>query len=350
MGSRIFLLAAFAGALLGGTAKAQPDELKAQISKQLELLKSGTMLERLHAVQFLQDLGPEAKGAIPELRKALKEDMNAGVRFVAALALGSVCRGSNNPEAVADLAQALKDSDAKVRTYAAMALGQLGEWAKEAVPALTAALKDLEVRVEVAEALLWIEPDNATAATALVEVLARSGSNGHHAMTVLQMHGAKSKAAVPLLVQALGHREKEVRFMAAQALVYVDPAQKAAVPVLVAVLQDRDLLSRWQNTARLAKDALLVLRDSRTLTSTLSRSASTVRYQAVRIALRRGMAADALGRMGLAAQEAMPALAEASKDPSPIVRWSASKALNEIQGAPHAPLSPLPARAPEKEE
>jgi HEAT repeat protein len=58
----------------------------------------------------------------------------------AAAALGNI--GGNAKEAVPALAAALKDQDSFVRCFAAEALGRIRENAKEAVPELAAALKD----------------------------------------------------------------------------------------------------------------------------------------------------------------------------------------------------------------
>ncbi len=62
------------------------------------------------------------------------------MRRIAAFALGKI--GPAAKEAVPALIAALKDEDKDVRVYAASALGHIGPAAKEAVPALEAAARD----------------------------------------------------------------------------------------------------------------------------------------------------------------------------------------------------------------
>src|SRR6266478_9592524 len=64
--------------------------------------------------------------------------------------------------ATADWVAALKSSDSLERRLAAHALAEIGRTAREAVPALTEALRDSEsfVRVWAAAALARVEPEN----------------------------------------------------------------------------------------------------------------------------------------------------------------------------------------------
>jgi HEAT repeat protein len=77
------------------------------------------------------------------------------------LAEASRTIGPEAKEAVPALIAALKDQDAGVRWEAATALGEIGLEAKEAVPALIAALKDQNelVRWYAARALKTIKPE-----------------------------------------------------------------------------------------------------------------------------------------------------------------------------------------------
>lgn len=88
------------------------------------------------AIQALGLLGPAAIDAVPALFEALK-DTDASLRYWAALALGEI-----DAVAIPVLIKALSDTDFCVRWGAASALGQFGPVAKDAVPALVERLND----------------------------------------------------------------------------------------------------------------------------------------------------------------------------------------------------------------
>ena len=116
--------------------------------------------------------------------------------------------------ATGDWVAALKSSDPLERRLAAHALGEIGRPAREAVPALTEALRDPVsfVRVWAAAALARIEPENPDAISALV------------AGTRDQIYFVRSLAAWHL--GRLGPRH---------------PGIEAAVPELRELLNDNDL-------------------------------------------------------------------------------------------------------------
>ena len=103
-----------------------------------EALKDEDHNVRQGAIVALGSIGPTAKD-VPALIRALKDE-DAQVRDIAAGALAGI-----GPAAVSALAQALKDEDRFVRGRAAYALGRIGPAAKDAVPALTEALKDKSI-------------------------------------------------------------------------------------------------------------------------------------------------------------------------------------------------------------
>src|SRR6266511_2269526 len=102
--------------------------------------------------------------------------------------------GAEAKEAVPALAAALKDRDQFVRLYAARALRRMGAEAKEAAAALIAALKDQDSSVR------------ASAADALGRM------------------GAEAKEAVPALIAALNDQDSSVRASAAESLRYMASA------------------------------------------------------------------------------------------------------------------------------
>ncbi len=160
-------------------------EAKAAAPALIVALKSDKdLFVRRFAAQALGEVGADPKAAVPALRGALREDRKELVE-AAILALGKL-----GPTAVPPLVEALKggaaspgknspkkgpaptDHTAFLRAKAAEALGQIGEDAKPAVPALVAALKDAGVRTEAATALGNIGPAAKEAVTPLQDAAA----------------------------------------------------------------------------------------------------------------------------------------------------------------------------------
>src|SRR5690606_26045519 len=111
---------------------------------------------RRQAAKELGEMGPEAKEAVPALRKALR-DSDAYVRRFSAEALGAI--GPAAKEAVPDLALAMNDGKKVVALAAVESLGRIGQ---PAIAALTGAVKDAgkdpEVRRKAALGLGRIGP------------------------------------------------------------------------------------------------------------------------------------------------------------------------------------------------
>ena len=145
------------------------------------------------------------------------------------------------PGAIARLVELLKGSDVAVRISAARQLGELGRGAEAALPALIEALADDEehtlyvfwddpattpVRLAVAEALAKINPAGMKAAVpVLIELL------GHHDAYDPNYDSTRSAAegllttigvpAVPALRKALRSRNPEIRALARRALMRI---------------------------------------------------------------------------------------------------------------------------------
>lgn len=86
---------------------------------------------RAEAAASLGHKGTEAKEAVPELAKQLKDD-NLRVRLSAVTALGEI----GSADAITPLIGALSDRETTVRRQAARALGKIGPAGKAALPAL----------------------------------------------------------------------------------------------------------------------------------------------------------------------------------------------------------------------
>jgi serine/threonine protein kinase len=140
-------------------------------------------------------------------------------RWRAAMALGEI--GGRAREAVPALVDALDDDDESVRLAAATALGKLGPAARDAVPTLTAALSDKKD-----------------------EVLRR------HAAVALGRIGPPAHNAVAALIAAFKDRDTAMRDDASNALVSIGPA---AVPGLIEALKDDDERVRWKAAEALTR-------------------------------------------------------------------------------------------------
>jgi serine/threonine-protein kinase len=168
--------------------------------------------------------------------------------------------------------------------------------------------------------------------------------------------GGQARAAVPTLIGLLNDQQEVVRWRTAEALGKIGPDAARAVPALVRTLSGTGLapteaakaLGRIGPPAREAVPALAGGLGSsdvyfrREIAKALARmggdGASAV--PALSTALRdkdkvvRMESAKALGRMGGAARAAVPALQTASRDSDDLVKRAAAQALEAIQAAP----------------
>jgi RNA polymerase sigma factor (sigma-70 family) len=242
---------------------------------------------RRTAIEGLEALGPAARDAIDDLKKATKDaSLTNQVRARAALA-----RVTGDDEQVAALAEylTLVEPCDGAAAFAASELERLGKQAKPAVRKLTDALKhkDAQVRVNAASALEVIDGDADETIAALIDRLKNDP-------------------------------EREVRRTAAAALGAVGPKAKAAVPALRDALKDGGG-GWWVAAAALGKiggaDAVAGLTDA------LANDDADVRLEAIR----------RLGDLGAAAKPAVEALKKARQDdPREGNRKSAAEAIKKI--------------------
>ena len=113
------------------------------------------------AINAIVEIGPPAKDAIPELVATIRVSRNADKKL---LYLCNKALLGMGPEVVPAMIALLKDEVWEMRRGAAWLLGKLGPDAKDAIPALTRALKDpnASVRKKAEEALMKIKGEKAT--------------------------------------------------------------------------------------------------------------------------------------------------------------------------------------------
>ncbi|HEY9697111.1 MAG TPA: HEAT repeat domain-containing protein [Trichocoleus sp.] len=250
--------------------------------------------------------------AIPVLLKALPDE-NAAVRWRIAVALKQL----GNEAAIPDLLQGLTDTNHQSRWNAAWALGQLKSSA--AVPGLIKALADADTNVRwiAAEALAKL-PLKATIVP-LLKALSDPRSVVHEsAAWVLGIRG--NAAALPNLLKALTHPDFLLRQRAAEALGNL--GDSAAIPGLVAALTDRHPSVRNRAT-----EALIKLNRSEAIPDLVE----CLHHDKAET---RARAAEILGSFDL---NALPHLAEALTDSSPLVRSKAAAGLGQLGGRASLP-------------
>jgi HEAT repeat protein len=156
--------------------------------------------------------------ALPLYMAALK-DKEPSVRWVAASWMGQFPRGGQ-PLRDALIAAASSDPDGTVRHYATERLAGLGE---DVIPALTELAKHDDLLVF------------------------------QSAMQGLQRYGAKSKGAVPVLIEVLKGGKGDARWLAAQTLGVIGPDARDALDALKEAARDPNATLQSQATQAIAR-------------------------------------------------------------------------------------------------
>ena len=243
------------------------DPDKEVIGENITILKKlasdvGAKLSAIHraAIKRLKKIDPElARGKRNKRLKKRAFMLAAGVAAIFILILGYnlVAYSNGDPSAtrraykyglisqktvVSKLIIKLKDSDWRVRKAAANALGNIGPAAKEAVPALIAALKNSNLIIQ-NSAKKALGKIGLEAVPALIAALKDSYWHVREAAAdALGNIGPAAKDAVPALIAALKDSNKFVRRATAYALGGIGPVAKEAVPALIVALKD----SAWR--------------------------------------------------------------------------------------------------------
>ncbi len=203
----------------------------------IEQLKSSDEKIRSAAVEALRAIGKQAADA---LRKAAgsKDPLQ---RWGAVAALGE----TGDPKAVPILLRALRDEDENVRAIAAASLGKLRY--RRAAPQLVRALADKSERVQ-AHAEWALENIGKAAVPALLKGAQRPATR----LRAFRVLGRlKDERAVPVLIDGLKDRNKEVRIIAAWALGEI--GDRRAIQALQHALADKEPEVRREAAVALGK-------------------------------------------------------------------------------------------------
>jgi len=302
----------------------QPDDVVPVFAAVLE---NGDDSQRYEAAEQLQAMGPWAAAAVPALIKALK-DKEWCNRCQVAEALGEV--GPQAAAAIPALTKVLQnDEDTTARSNAAEALGKIG--APEGIPVLIAALEseDDSVRFSVIDALEKLGHKAKAAVPALVRTVTNDKANGWVAASALGAIDAEG-VSTPVLVEALGSRDAQLRRFAAFGLRGIGRKAGAAENALHNALRDSDQGARiaaamayWSVSGK-ADEAVRVLRSD---------------LQAPGNWMVQMWAANGLAEMGPAAKAAVPELMACLTSDTRYVVTSSAEALGRI-GPDAAPAVP----------
>jgi HEAT repeat protein len=206
-----------------------PDNVECSLPSLVGLLEDPSPLVRRKAARSIGSFESRAALAVPNLRRALRDDE---VRGYAAVALGDI--GPAAYSAVPDLIESLEDTTNGSRDKAAIALGKIGERAAAAIPALKKALRaeDANIRWSAANALGQIKGAAATTVPALTEALSDEDMFVRYfAAQSLARYGPDAREAVPRLAVLFRNGSDGEREIAADALMAIDSEAAAMAGV-----------------------------------------------------------------------------------------------------------------------
>ncbi len=205
---------------------------------------------RCAAAGAIGAMAGEARPALPQLFAALGSESEA-VRHAAAMALSHVPLADSETEA---LENELRNRDDYVSAFAAWSLGNLGDRARAAVPALAQALERERTDAVVAGALARIGPAAREAVPVLLVALHSPDADRRwRAARTLGRIGPAAATAVEPLAQALSDENGAVRQHAARALGRIGPAARPAAGALQRATADSDRSVRREASAALER-------------------------------------------------------------------------------------------------
>lgn len=227
---------------------------------------------------------------VQRVRANLKMPPRVMAASSSAFVVGS---GPVDPADLPEMMTKLQSTDAAIRADAANDIRWLGPRAKAARASLEKMLKDASPRVR------------CTAAAALLQM------------------DAKAQTAMDTLNEALGSTDAVIRREAAEGAGLAGPGAAPLAPRLATLLTDADEPVRITSLQAIAMLGPAAAKAAVAIEPLLEDAAYSIE------------AADALGRIGPAAQPAMKTLAKMLNSEQPAARWAAIRAMSQI-GGPNA--------------
>jgi len=290
---------------------------------------------RASAYGALEQMGPLAKDAVPDLMKVLRLPANTPALedhlLRAVIVLGAI--GPDAESAVPDLIHVATNSshpqwNVELAESGLWTLGQIGPRGVGAVSALTDVIASRSGRLRVAAAIAFHKIDRQTEMVMQVLKEAIEGTDVEAAIASARGFleiDVPDQVALPLLITALNRPEAKVQLFAASALGSRAKAAGDAVPRLIELFLAEDSIAHGSARRTLAKI-------EPPTGETIHAMAAYV-ADAGRRALDRAEAAQALGEFRSNAAAAVPALVSALEDGDPLLRLDASFALWQIEPA-----------------
>lgn len=322
------------------------------------LLAKGDDAQQSLAAEALGKIGPDAKSAMPELKKLL-DDNDPVVRTAAAFAVLRIEPGEKGTAdtALATLQSGLESTEERARIESARALGHVGNIAERAIPSLCTALKDDQPHVQAfaAEALARI---GTPSISCVLEGL-NDDKSRHWAVVVLGEIGPAATSAVPALLKVLKSEDVVSRGEAALALGAIKPDAADVVDALAGALKDKNGMVRASAAYALgeigapAKPSVPALLEATKTEDAFLNSLAAITLIKLQLEINeetkevvgvlagalkdehpriRLAACESLATIGPAAREALPALEEAAKDQDPAIADAAKSAIQKVKG------------------
>jgi len=338
------------------------------VKKKAEILKIGSVEEKISAVLELGRLSSNANFVIPELLYSLKNDESHDVRMEIIRALERI--GGQANKTVPALIEALGDNDWQIRWAAAGALTSFGKKSAMAVPELINLLRDKNEYVKNA-AISTLGKMGPISVAAMMDELEKPVD---FVEDQLYMHiictralgalGAKAMIAVPILVKNSQNKNEVVRLESVIALRKIGGDD--AMPGEIGWLAEPDEMiwpkgSRAEGNFLMFAEAkqMVIYTIVKTLLSSISDPDTKVSYSAIKglayfgnkalpakdqlinymnkgTPVMRRVAIDVLSNIGEEADDIIPDLVTALSDFDVNVQWAAIQALR-IKGKKAVP-------------
>jgi len=268
--------------------------LNARIAILKQTLTSPYWSDRRGTLTSLQEIGPDAVDAVPEIIQAM-HDEDSRVRGDSISTLASI--GPGAVAAVPDLIQFFQNKDEWFRCDAAYALSNIGEGAQESIPVLIAEIESNGKCLRTtAEALERFGKMAASAVPALINLLNNQNAEiREQAVKSLGSIGEPAIDAVPALINALNDENDDIKCRAAETLGKIGPSSSEAVTALSNALDEGKLECEFVLIMALENMGPAAVQAVPALVKALNGK-------------NRILAAEALGHIGPAAIESVPAL------------------------------------------
>src|SRR5262245_19293553 len=205
----------------------------AKVDELVQAAKAGSEASRIKALDQLAAMGEKAADAVPAVTQLLS-DASANVRAHAAHALGGI--GSAAKPSASALTNLVKDSDETVRRQAVKAITVIRPGPEVMIPLVTRLLEDSDPAVK-ARILHAVSEAGPAAIPGLKKALTDDKA-AYWACLILREMGPEAKEAIPELTATLKDSRPEVRREAALALGAMRDAASSAAGEIALLVSD----------------------------------------------------------------------------------------------------------------